>query len=375
MRAVFAWCYRHCFKPIAFRLDPELVHDHFIDVGHWLGRIALARWFIAKLFRVEHPILRQQFHGVTFANPVGLSAGFDKDGLVSSIIPSVGFGFAEIGTVTAGAYAGNPKPRLLRLPKSHGIVVNYGLKGEGATTVAQRLQSVPASIPRIISIGRTNSVTTVECRAGILDYQQCLEVCLAAKVGDVYELNISCPNTSGGEPFTTPQLLTQLLGAIRQLHLKQPLWLKMPINLAWEQFQLLLEVAVQYNVAAVVIGNLNKDRTDQTIMDQIPPTMGGAISGKPTWQLSNDLIAKTYQHYSKQLMIVGVGGIFSAEDAYTKIKLGASLVELITGMIFQGPQLIGQINQGLVQLLKRDGYTSITQAIGASVLASDVKTH
>ena len=139
----------------------------------------------------------------------------------------------------------------------------------------------------------------------------------------------------------------------------------MPINLPWKEFKPLCEVALKYKVDGVIIGNLNKNRQDPAIIDEIPKSVQGSISGKPTEKLSNELISKTYREYKKKLIIIGAGGIFSAEDAYEKIKRGSTLVQLITGMIYQGPQLIGEINRGLVKLLEKDGYKNISQAVGA----------
>ncbi len=360
----FAWCYQHVFKPVAFRCDPEWVHNRVIQFGHRLSNWWLTRWLLAAVFRYQHPILEQRLNNITFVNPVGLAAGFDKDGRIHGLTSCIGFGFAEVGTVTAGAYEGNSGRRLLRLPKSKGIVVNYGLKSEGVQRVIQRLQVTPKQGVQIISIGRTNQPYTASCAAGIEDYHQAMQACAQAHIGDIYELNISCPNTSGGEPYTTPSLLDQLLTAVDVRHNQKPVWLKMPINLPWVSFQPLLDVAMQHGVQAVVIGNLNKNRHDASILDPIPSGQSGAVSGKPTWHLSNQLIARTFQYCGERLMIVGVGGIFSAADAYEKIQYGASLVELITGMIFQGPQLVGQINRQLVAYLQRDGFSTVQAAVG-----------
>lgn len=139
----------------------------------------------------------------------------------------------------------------------------------------------------------------------------------------------------------------------------------MPSHLKWEYFGELLDVADKHNVMGVTIGNLAKDRAQANLMDPLPDAIKGNLSGKPTWELSNNLIRQTYKNYGKRFVIIGVGGIFCAEDAYTKIKMGATLVELISGLIFEGPQLIGQINKDLVSLLEKDGYNSITEAIGA----------
>lgn len=364
LRATFRVLYKRIAKPILFGQDPEAMHDRITRLGALLGKSLFGRSSMAAIFAYHHPVLEQKLWGIHFSNPVGLSAGFDKDARLYPIMKSIGFGFSEIGTVTYDSYAGNPKPRLYRLPQSEGLVVNYGLKSNGVRAVIELLKTKIRSIPQIISIGRTNSRATASRETGIADYYHCLKELVEARIGDAYEINISCPNTFGGEPFTNTDDLTSLLQKLYSLPVAKPIFLKMPINLPWEDFRKLLDVAITFGVQAVVIGNLNKDRTDKTIKDTIPDYVKGAVSGKPTWELSNALISRTYKYCGDKIKIIGVGGIFSAEDAYEKIKRGASLVELITGMIYEGPQLIGEINRGLTQLLIKDGYAHIQDAVG-----------
>lgn len=356
--------YKSVLKPIFFKFDPEVVHDLVTVVGEFLGKFAVTRFLTRLAFVYKNPILSQKIWGIDFENPVGLAAGFDKDAKLYSVIGSVGFGFTEVGTVTYGAYEGNPKPRLYRLPESKGLVVYYGLKNEGATNIVKRLQIQPKNIPQIISIGRTNVAETASLERGIKDYFDCLQYFIKNRVGDIYEINISCPNLFCGESFNEVPHLKLLLEKLFSLPIEKPVFVKMPINFDWENFKKLLDVILQFKVSAVVIGNLNKDRTSRTIKEQIPQNIKGGISGKPTQELSNELISKTYQYCGSKLKIVGVGGIFSASDAYEKICRGASMVQLITGMIYEGPQLVGEINKGLTELLKRDGYKNINEAVG-----------
>lgn len=344
--------------------DPEFVHDRITAIGEILGKCKFSRAFVGWLFSYKNSILEQELWEIKFKNPVGLSAGFDKDARLYSIMKSVGFGFTEIGTVTYDSYEGNPKPRLLRLPKSKGLVVNYGLKSIGAEAVIKSLKAKDKTIPQIISIGRTNSPKTADPENGINDYYKCLKEFLDADVGDAYEINISCPNLFGGEPFNDEISLQKLLTKIYSLEIKKPVFIKMPINLPWPEFKKLVDVALSFGVQALVIGNLNKNRNDLLIKEAIPQNMKGSVSGKPTENLSNNLISETYKYCGDKIKIIGVGGVFSAEDAYKKIRLGASLVELITGMIYEGPQLIGQINKELAELLRKDGYKNISQAVG-----------
>lgn len=366
MSSLIRVLYRFVLKPILFQFDPESVHLKFVKIGAFLGRHAMTRTLTRWMFRYENDVLRQKVCGIEFANPVGLSAGFDKDADMVRIMPEVGFGFAEIGTVTAEPYAGNPKPRLYRLVKSKALVIYYGLKNLGVKKVLERLRKLRVKgFPVSISVGKTNNAKTAGMEAGIKDYHKCLKACAESGLGDYYTINISCPNTFGGEPFGDPKRLTALLEKFSGLKVKKPVFLKMPINLPWNEFKKLLEIAIKFRVSGVVIGNINKDRKDKAIKDHIPEYMHGGVSGRPTWKLSNELISKTYKTFGKKLVIIGVGGIFSAEDAYEKICRGATLVQLITGMIFVGPQLIGDINRGLVRLMERDGFSNISEAIGS----------
>ncbi|PIQ79171.1 dihydroorotate dehydrogenase (quinone) [Candidatus Peregrinibacteria bacterium CG11_big_fil_rev_8_21_14_0_20_41_10] len=367
-RKIIAKIYQVVLKPLFFKLDPEFVHDRMIAMGSLLGRFKLLRIITAKFFLYQHQMLEQDVAGIKFVNPVGLSAGFDKEAKIIKILPAVGFGYVQIGSVTYNAYVGNPKPRLYRLPKSEAIVVYYGLKNEGIKKIAERIMaSKPLAIPFSLSIAKTNCAATVGKADGIADYKACLAYALEQDLADMYTINISCPNAFGGEPFTDVQSLQMLLVELYQLKINRPLFIKMPINLVWSDFKALLDVIVQFPVAGVIIGNLSKDRMAASIKDLIPAEIKGGISGKPTEELCNHLIKQTYKEFGKKLVIVGVGGIFSAEDAYKKIKLGASLVQLITGMIYKGPQLIGEINEGLVELLKKDGYSKVSEAVGVDV--------
>ncbi|RJR28205.1 quinone-dependent dihydroorotate dehydrogenase [Candidatus Microgenomates bacterium] len=361
---LFSKLYKYLAKPVFFMFDPEDMHDFFTSAGEFLGKYSLLKKLTKSAFRYDNKFLVQKVSEVKFSNPIGLAAGFDKDARLTKILPDVGFGFETIGTVTQNAYSGNPKPRLHRLPNSRGIVVNYGLKNIGAEKIVNNIKKIKHEFPIIVSIGKTNAKYTSKGTAGIKDYYDCMLQFEKANIGDIYEINISCPNTFGGEPFTTPAKLDKLLSQLKKIRTTKPVFIKMPINLSWRQFDSLLKITVKYKFTGVTIGNLNKDHKDKLIVDNLPKMKGG-ISGKPTEKLSNELIRKTYEKYRDKLIIIGVGGVFSANDAYEKIKCGASLVALITGIIYEGPQLIGQINKELVKLMKTDGFSNITEAVGS----------
>jgi dihydroorotate dehydrogenase len=364
---VIHWSYTKLLKPIFFLFDPELVHNSISKTGKILGKFRLTRFLTKKLLNYDDQILEQTVAGLRFRNPVGLSAGFDKNADLLNILPEVGFGFMEIGSVTTDPYKGNPKPRLFRLPKSKALVVYYGLMNIGVKAFVQKFRKyTPDNAIAGISIAKTNSEKTAKEQNGIQDYFDCMQYLEREKIGDYYTINISCPNTFGGEPFTTEAKLEKLLSKISTLHVKKPIFIKMPINLELADYDSLVKVAIKYKMTGVIIGNLTKIRDEKLIKDLIPEHVKGGISGLPTQKLSNELISYTYQNYSKDLIVIGTGGIFSAADAYEKIKRGASLVQLITGMIFEGPQLIGQINKELASYLRADGYKNIREAVGAN---------
>lgn len=350
-------------KPLFFRQDAEIVHDRIVRLGAAIGRSGTARQAAVWLFSYEHPALEQTVNGLRFPNPVGLSAGFDKNAELLDILPSVGFGFVEIGSVTGEPCAGNAKPRLWRLPASRGLVVNFGLNNDGCDVIAARLFGKSFAIPIGTSIAKTNSEKTVRTEEGIADYTKAFRA--FASIGDYTTVNISCPNAFGGQPFSDPVRLHVLLDALDEIPSDKPVFVKLSADLGVDGLDATLEVALRHRVHGFVISNLTKCRdADRIAADELRRVGAGGISGKPVEALSNVLISHARKAAGDRFTIVGVGGIFSAEDAYEKIKRGASLVQLITGMIFQGPQLIGEINRGLVQLCERDGFSSIAEAVG-----------
>lgn len=351
--------YKIIFRPIAFLIEPETVHNITISVGRKLGSCTISQKAISLLFNYQNSILEQNILGINFSNPIGLAAGFDKNAYLIDILPYVGFGFIEVGSITGEPCQGNSKPRLWRLKKSKGLLVNYGLANEGAERIAKRLQNKKFKIPIGISIAKTNSPETVDIEKGIDDY---LKVCQNfIGIGDYWTINISCPNSFGGEPFTKANNLDKLLTQIDKLNVAKPIFIKLSPDLTESEIDEILDVIKNHKISGFVCSNLTKKRED--IIEKNLPQKGG-ISGKPVENFANRIISYIYRKTKGQYVIIGVGGTFTAEDAYKKIKLGASLVQLITGMIFEGPQLISSINLGLVDLLRKDGYESISQAIG-----------
>jgi dihydroorotate dehydrogenase len=354
-------------KKILFLQDAEKVHDRFMNLGEKLGNTFPSKALTSFLFSYHNPMLEQEILKIKFPNPIGLAAGFDYEARLTQILPEVGFGHHTIGSITFDKYEGNAPPRLGRLPKSRSLLVNKGLKSTGTKKVLANLKGKEFHIPLGISVAKTNCTLTASEKEGIKDYVKSFKLIKSSGLGDYYELNISCPNAFGGEPFTTPKKLSALLKEIDALRLKKPLFIKMPIDLSIPKTSALLKVANKHNVQGLIFGNLTKDRKNPALNKEELKKIGkGNFSGLPTRERSNKLIKFAYSKYHSRFVIIGCGGVFTVEDAYEKIKLGASLIQLITGMIYNGPGTISEINHGLVKLLKKDGYKNISEAIGVN---------
>ena len=341
--------------------DPETVHDRMIKVGKILGNFALSRKMTSVLFDYENPMLEQTVLGMKFKNPIGLAAGFDKNAEIVNILSSVGFGFTEVGSITGYPCVGNAKPRLWRLPKSKGLVVNYGLKNDGADVIAKRLQN--RKFENIIgtSVAMTNCEANLDTENAIMDYAKAFTS--LTNIGDYFTINISCPNALGGQPFVAPEKLDKLLTTIDTIQTEKPIFIKLSPDIEMTEIDKILEIVGKHTVHGIICTNLTKPRNNSKIIDNNVPEKGG-VSGKPVQDLSDKLLAHIYKKTKERYVLIGLGGIFCAQDAYKKIRLGASFVQLATGMIFEGPQLIGEINRGLVESLRKDGFKNITEAIG-----------
>jgi dihydroorotate dehydrogenase len=359
IRAVYA----RVLKPFFFRNDPESVHDWMTRAGIVLGATGAGRALSMALFDYEkEEVLAQEIRGIKFRNPVGLSAGFDKNAQLTNILPSVGFGFVEAGSITGEPCAGNPKPRLWRMPKSKGLVVYYGLKNDGCEAISKRLSGRTFAIPVGASVAMTNCRENMDIETAIADFAKAFRVMEphAAYV----TVNISCPNTMGGQPFVAPEAFDSLFRTLDLIPTEKPVFIKISPDMTDPQLDALLDIARDHRIHGIICANLTKPRDNDQIADEGVPAVGG-MSGNLVKGLADDMLAHIYRREGKRFILVGCGGIFTAEDAYKKIRLGASLVQLITGMVFEGPQLIGEINRDLVRLLRRDGFSTISQAIGA----------
>ncbi len=341
------YLYTRILKPILFLFPPEGVHEIFISLGQFLGWFKPGFWLIDYFYNSRESKAAVTVDGLTYQTPIILSAGFDYNARLINILPALGLGGVEVGSVTARPCAGNLKPRLRRLPHSRSIVVNKGLKNEGVEVVAKRLAKYKRREGFVVgvSIARTNDQESATLEAGIADYLFSLKTLVMSAVGDYYTINISCPNAFGGETFTKPELLDQLLAELKTVAHSKPMYIKMPVNLAWAEFEPLLQIIIKHQFNGVIIGNLNKNYADLADQAERPVKFMGGVSGTPCQALAQDLVEKTAAAYGDKLTVIGCGGIFGAADALNYFDRGAKLTQLVTGLIYQGPGLIKQITQ------------------------------
>ena len=348
------WSYQRVAKPILFLQDPENVHQHVLRVGRFLGNTKPRKQIVRRFFHYQNPSLAQTVCGIRFENPIGLAAGFDQDADLTQVLASVGFGFEEVGSITAERCEGNPRPRLWRHPDLRSLRVYYGLKNKGCEDISEKLSRLRFDLPIGISMAKTNSEKTTDVDAGIADYVTTYKT--FSNIESYDTLNISCPNPFGGEPFCAPERLEKLLGAIHTVRNKKPIFLKLSPEHSLDELNEIALIAKKHKINGLICSNLIKKHGFGK----------GGLSGKPVEHASNTHLEHLYKNFSQHLILISCGGIWNGQEAYERIRHGASLLQLITGMVYQGPQLIGEINRDLALLLKREGYNNISEAIGAA---------
>ena len=358
--------YQYLLKPLLFQLNPKIAHEQIVNYGEIMGKYKVMDKIISPFTSSNRKVIQQTYYDIVFKSPIGLAAGYDYEGKLTQTLSMLGFGFQTIGTITNKPYQGNPGQMLGRLTKSESLMVNKGFKNPGASAIIKKLAPLKFPIPFGISIGRTNSreqSVITECVDDIISSFQKFEN--SNILHSYYELNISCPNLYGDVSFYPLKNLKELLTQVDKLNIKRPLFMKMPIEKSDKEILKMLELISKFKIKGVIFGNLQKNRQDKSLnKDELKMFPIGSFSGKPTFNRSNELISLTYKYFSERFLIIGCGGVFNAADAYEKILRGSSLIQLITGLIFKGPQLVAQINSELESLLKKDGFTHISQAIG-----------
>ena len=360
--------YTDLVRPVLFQADPEWIHDRAIRAAEWASASPKICAAVGARHECSDDRLAVEVAGLKFRNPLGLAAGFDKSGRGVPFWPSLGFGHIEIGSISAFPSAGNPKPRLFRIPQDRGIVVNYGLPNDGADRIARRLAGLKLSVPLGINLVNTNRGpgAAPETDDSVIDDYvrslQTLESC-----GDYFVLNLSCPNTQDGRAFVSDSCrVTRLLTAVDALRPGKPVFLKVAPFPGIAEMEAFLSAAHDVRFVSGFAVNLPPGKPPGlTVPAQSLATMPGAVSGKPCEALANKTIEEMYRRMDRRrYSIIGAGGVFSAEDAYRKIRLGASLVQLLTALVYEGPDVAKKVCQGLARLMERDGLRHISDAVG-----------
>ena len=358
--------YKHVIKPyFVFNHRPDEAHDQMIAFCRTVRRIPPLLWAEDLMLNYTDPILETRVMGVDFSNPFGLSAGLDKNCDMPVVLDHAGFGFETVGSTTSRACRGNPKPWFHRLPEYDSMMVHVGLANDGSDAVIARAEDAWRGARHMqlsVSIARTNDDRTGDIDEGIEDY--CISMRRAAGRTAMVEVNISCPNTKAGEPFNTnPDNLDRLFTELDRIDRPQPTLVKMPLNKTWPEFRDLLAVLAEHNVQGVSIANLQKDRAGLNI----PREWEGGLSGGPCTRASNALIRNTYREFGDRFAIAGIGGVFTPQQAYDKIRSGSSLVMFISSLMYRGPQQITVLKRGLAELLRRNGFAHVGEAVGVDV--------
>ncbi len=351
--------YTSLLKPVLFRMDPETVHNRVIRLGSFLGKSSLTQRMIRTFFCYTDKALETDVAGIHFDNPIGLAAGFDKNAQLYNILPDIGFGFAELGSITGEPCQGNAKPRLFRVPNERSIIVNYGLCNLGCAALSQHLKHTPFRIPIGFSIARTNRLFP-SIHKSIQDYR--IAYLHMHPLGAYTTINISCPNNVDGQLFSEPANLAQLLKTIhREKHLK-PVFLKIKPDYTPTQLREIVALAEHYDwITGFVLTNLTRNRdglhTTRRELDVLSLT--GGLSGLPVQHKSTETI-KIVRTLTDKILI-GCGGVFTGKDAYEKLKSGASLIQLVTALIYEGPGVISRINKELAAILHHKGFASVRE--------------
>jgi dihydroorotate dehydrogenase len=350
-------------RPLLFSGDPERVHERTIALGETLAGTNLAR-LLAHVYKYDDPVLRTSLWGLDFKNPVGLAAGFDKNGRLINFLPALGFGFLETGTVTPVGQPGNDRPRLFRLPRDEAVINRMGFNNEGMAALAARLTNRHAHIPVGANIGK-NKDTPNEAAAA--DYEKCFK--RLAPVADYVVVNVSSPNTPNLRVLQEKNSLRELLLALAELNSagpkRVPLLLKIAPDLTDAALEDIVGIVKEIGLDGVIATNTTIERGNlRTPAAEVEGIGAGGLSGAPVRRRATEVIAFLFRRLGHDTPIIGAGGIFCAEDAYEKIRAGAALVQVWTGLVYEGPGLVRRINRGLTELLKRDGFKNVKEAVG-----------
>lgn len=367
--------YKNLVRPVLFRQNPEKIHDWTLKWLKRVGNTPLIPHLIRTLCSVNTKYLGQKLFDLWFPNPIGLAAGMDKKGDSRHGFQMLGFGFLEIGGVTFHPQEGNPKPRVFRLPNDEAIINRMGLNGPGAPRIAQTLGvGQKLKVPLGVNIAKSTCVDSANLEAVVADYCSTLE--RMYPVGNFFTVNASCPNTPGLAGLQQRNPLRSLLTALdnkrrglphRQFQRPKALLLKVSPDLTLEELDAAVDAVRDCEFDGVVIGNTTTKRDKLATTDPVAQETGG-LSGRPLRKRALEMVRHVHKR-TRHLPIIGVGGISSAEDAWNMLQAGASLVQICTGLVYEGPLLVRRINYGLERTLNRCRYGSI-EALNQQVYRS-----
>ncbi|HEX8136191.1 MAG TPA: quinone-dependent dihydroorotate dehydrogenase [Pyrinomonadaceae bacterium] len=361
--------YRSILRPVLFRLPPESVHEWALRGLSLAFAPGFARGLASRHYE-SAPFGELRRFGLKFKNPVGLAAGFDKNGLAAQGLAALGFGFVEVGTVTHRAQAGNPRPRLFRLPLDRALVNRLGFNNEGAGTVAAHLARHRPGCVLGINIGKSRVVPIEDA---VEDYLASFDV--MHPLADYMVVNVSSPNTPNLRELQRADALAGLLKTLQRRNEELsrgpkgrgpvPLLVKIAPDLEVEELESIVSVAESAGLKGIIATNTTTSRAGLSTPSREVESYGeGGLSGAPLRARSTEVVARLYNLTRGRLTIIGTGGIFTADDAWQKICAGASLVQLYTGFIYEGPGVVRRINEGLAVNLRREGFDSLDEAVG-----------
>ncbi len=343
-------------KPILFRLPAETAHRLGHGLLHILERTPLLP-LVSQRYTVTDERLEVEAFGQTFPNPVGLAAGFDKNAEIPRAMAGLGFGFVEVGGVTAEPQEGNARPRMFRLHEDDAIINRMGLNNHGAAAVGERLAGTDVPVPLGVNIAKSEHVDPEDAPE---DYCRTYE---AVETGaDFFVVNVSCPNSQGFEELQNRESMAAIIGALKESG-ASPLLVKLSPDLPEPAVDDALAIVDEFDLDGVVATNTTTDRP-ASLRSPNRSEQGG-LSGKPIEARATQMVS--YVASRTDVPVVGVGGVSTAEDAYRKIRAGASVVQLYTGLVYEGPSIARDINRGLLSLLEADGFDSVEDAVGADL--------
>jgi dihydroorotate dehydrogenase len=334
-------------KPILFQFDPENIHYVVTGGLRRANRIWGVKSILKNLYQFEDKRLEREVMGLKFKNPLGLAAGFDKNASMIEELAEFGFGFIEIGTVTPLPQPGNEKPRMFRLPQDNALINRMGFNNQGVDVVAARLKQLDRK--GLIIGGNIGKNKLTPNEDAVNDYIKCFDRLF--DVVDYFVVNVSSPNTPGLRELQEKEPLKHILNTLQQRNRKndisRPILLKIAPDLTNSQLDDIIEIVKETNIAGVIATNTTISRDDLLSSENLKKESGG-LSGKPLTMRSTEVIRYLSEHSNKSFVIIGVGGIHSPQDALEKIKAGASLIQIYTGFVYEGPGLVKRILKGLL---------------------------